>query len=66
MQRLTYSIPVEEVSILRDMNCKIRFRLGGEQFPPKIMYKIFIDKGHVCNLSPRKLIEPGTKVHLGG
>ena len=61
-------ISPREAELLRDpaLRGRVRFRFGGEQFPPSIYYKIF-SGSKISYLSGKELITPSSKVfHLHG
>lgn len=58
--------PSEGQLLESSVNCHVRFRLGGESFPPNIYYKIF-SKSNVCDINafaPRDYSSlPRVRVH---
>jgi hypothetical protein len=42
--------PLEAQLLETAVNCHVRFRLGGDSFPPNIYYKIF-SKTNVCDIN---------------
>lgn len=42
--------PGEAQLLETSVNCHVRFRLGGDSFPPNIYYKIF-SKSNVCDIN---------------
>ncbi|KAI8801920.1 hypothetical protein BJ742DRAFT_913022 [Cladochytrium replicatum] len=53
----------KEAELLKDpiVQARVRFRLGGEEFPPVIYYKIFTKGMNVHYLTGSRLIAAGTK-----
>jgi hypothetical protein len=56
----------KEASILVDptTQARIRFRMGGESFPPTVMFKIYTTNSNVHYFSGHKIIEAGSIVTL--
>ena len=50
-----------EAALLSDptLDCRLRLRLGGEHFPPTVLFKVFT-KAKVVHLSGKTLITPGS------
>ncbi|CAN0293116.1 unnamed protein product [Lampetra planeri] len=66
---LTYDllrrVSPKEAELLRDpsMQCRVRLRLAGDQFPPRVVFKIFSRPGATSStyMSGRRLIQPASQ-----
>ena len=59
-------ISPNEADLLNDpsVNAKIRFRFAGQEFPPVILFKIFLISNGTKYISGRRTIRPSTDVSL--
>ena len=62
-----------EAELLKDptLKARIKFRFGGTQFPPLILFKVFTSTqsaghGGVCYFSGKRMIKPASEVSVGG